>query len=295
MSSDNEDILAHFSSLDELIQLIYQGSHKFVVLSAVDEMSWTIHLGLTGSQNRWWKGQWTEKDIQKFVGHKASSFLLESFAEKLKSTFVQGELFVGNWSADEGADINLTFGPTAKTPIHIPLQEMSSRDTSEFTWKVFLELALQSQSKGCRIYPSSLESSSISPVPTTRHEPPATIAHKRKAEEEPQAHHSHHDRHDAKSSSAKSIHKKPSSAELALQAQETKIKELEHKLAHLKEEEKAKQKAESSTQAKNSSDGLASRAKTNSGLKTKMKGASLANPNKKARKYQALEFESDDD
>ena len=65
--------------------------------------------------------------------------------------------------------------------------------------------------------------------------------------------------------------------------------------------------------AKNSTEGLTSKASTSfamlllkllfrsstenasSSAARPVKGASLANPNKKARKYQAVEFESDDD
>lgn len=65
--SDSEfDMVSHFGAVDELIQLIYQGSDKFVLISAVNNVHWTLHLGLAGV-GRWWKGQWTEKDIFKFL------------------------------------------------------------------------------------------------------------------------------------------------------------------------------------------------------------------------------------
>lgn len=78
MSTSEQDILSHFASLDELIQLIYQGAHKFVVISSVGELSWDVHLGLTGPNGRWWKGKWTERDIQQFVvgGLRRDVFLL---------------------------------------------------------------------------------------------------------------------------------------------------------------------------------------------------------------------------
>jgi len=104
MSSD--DLLSHFGPLDELIQVIYQGHLKFVVLSAVDEVSWTVHVGLSGDEGRWWRGRWTEKDVRKTVGAKSSSKLLDAVADRLADTFVQGELYVGNWSAEKGAEIN---------------------------------------------------------------------------------------------------------------------------------------------------------------------------------------------
>ena len=67
MDSDEETFGTQFASLDELIQLIYQGAHKFVVVSAVNHTGWTVHLGLTGSSGRWWEGRWTEKDFNDFV------------------------------------------------------------------------------------------------------------------------------------------------------------------------------------------------------------------------------------
>lgn len=73
MSSSEQDTLSHFAALDELIQLIYQGAHKFVVISSVGQLSWDVHLGLTGPDGRWWKGKWTEKDIQQFVVRSVSS------------------------------------------------------------------------------------------------------------------------------------------------------------------------------------------------------------------------------
>lgn len=61
------DIVSCFACLDELIQVIYQGSSRFVLLSAVNETKWTVHLGLTGPEGRWWRGSWNEQDMQKNV------------------------------------------------------------------------------------------------------------------------------------------------------------------------------------------------------------------------------------
>lgn len=66
MADSHFDMLEHFGALDELIQLIYQGTNKFVLLSAVDSSRWTVHLGLTGSE-RWWRGVWSERDVFKFL------------------------------------------------------------------------------------------------------------------------------------------------------------------------------------------------------------------------------------
>jgi hypothetical protein len=121
------DVLACFSCLDELTQVVYQGVHRFVVLSSVSD-AWSIHLGLAGSEGRWWRGSWGERDILNIVvravpwrcsgcitllrnscaqGSKSSDKLLEAFAEKLAETFVQGELYIGDWSVAKGAEINV--------------------------------------------------------------------------------------------------------------------------------------------------------------------------------------------
>lgn len=62
-SSDSEDVLSHFGVLDELIQVIYQGSYRFVLLSAVADSAWTIHLRLSGQEGRCWRGTWGESDV----------------------------------------------------------------------------------------------------------------------------------------------------------------------------------------------------------------------------------------
>lgn len=57
------DLLANFSRMDELTQVIYQSIYKFVVLSTVSDSAWNIYVGLNGAQGRWWHGSWTEDDI----------------------------------------------------------------------------------------------------------------------------------------------------------------------------------------------------------------------------------------
>ena len=61
----DSDAVSAFSSLDELIQVIYQGSSRFVVLSSTDDTSWRVRLGLSDSNGRWWEGRWGEKEIRK--------------------------------------------------------------------------------------------------------------------------------------------------------------------------------------------------------------------------------------
>ena len=81
--SDSEfDMVSHFGAVDELIQLIYQGSNKFVLISAVDNVHWTLHLGLTGV-GRWWKGQWTVIQLVSWNVHALV------WADQVSSNFTQ--------------------------------------------------------------------------------------------------------------------------------------------------------------------------------------------------------------
>ena len=59
----SSDPLANFSCMDELVQVIYQSIYKFVVLSTVSHDEWHVHLGLAGSEGRWWHGSWKNEDI----------------------------------------------------------------------------------------------------------------------------------------------------------------------------------------------------------------------------------------
>jgi hypothetical protein len=59
----SSDIFSNFSALDELIQIIYQSIYKFVAVSLVKDDCWTVYVGLSDSDGRWWKGSWTEADV----------------------------------------------------------------------------------------------------------------------------------------------------------------------------------------------------------------------------------------
>ncbi|EIN12072.1 hypothetical protein PUNSTDRAFT_50822 [Punctularia strigosozonata HHB-11173 SS5] len=107
------DALLAFTALDELIQLIYQGASRFVVISRVDDHAWTLHVGLSASgsaaDGRWWRGRWTAEDILGAVGTKSST-VQERFADGLRDAFVGGQLHIENWSshADRGVQINVS-------------------------------------------------------------------------------------------------------------------------------------------------------------------------------------------
>jgi len=62
-------IIDLFGPLDEMIQLIYQGIHQFVVMSNTTHDEWTVHIGMVGVAGRWWRGVWREKDVSVVVSY----------------------------------------------------------------------------------------------------------------------------------------------------------------------------------------------------------------------------------
>ncbi|PFH52075.1 hypothetical protein AMATHDRAFT_57914 [Amanita thiersii Skay4041] len=83
--------------------------------------------------------------------------MIERFADKLAETFIKGELSIGDWSVEKGAKINLAFVPASATSrgVKIPLAEIEATEAAGFATKLLLEVALQAQSQGCRLYKGS--------------------------------------------------------------------------------------------------------------------------------------------
>ncbi|KAF8893911.1 hypothetical protein BD779DRAFT_1504091 [Infundibulicybe gibba] len=132
-----DDILANFACLDELIQVIYQSIHRFVVLSSISNTQWIIHVGLAEQEGRWWHGSWTARDILEIVGSKPSDKLLETFAEKLAETIIQGDLSIQNWSPDKEPKSNST--------------EAAAYATASF----LMQIGLQARARKCRLHASA--------------------------------------------------------------------------------------------------------------------------------------------
>lgn len=57
-----------FGPLDERIQVIYQGTDRFVVLSNVDfvDESWTVCVALA-DKGRWWRTTWGAKEVERIM------------------------------------------------------------------------------------------------------------------------------------------------------------------------------------------------------------------------------------
>ncbi|KAF8170296.1 hypothetical protein K438DRAFT_1729896 [Mycena galopus ATCC 62051] len=241
-------VMDSFSVLDELVQVIYQGMDKFVLLSEVSDR-WIIHVGMTGS-GRWWHGSWSPADVRAIVGKSASDTLLESFAGKLAESIVDGELFVEvgeRYKVISRAFCRLTLGPASKKPMHVELTEMTSVEAASYAADIFATIALNAQSRQSRLNPSAVFAASTTSVPSH----PRISATEKKA---------------------------------TGSAEQEEIKVLR---AQLEKQQQKKRNA--------SPEEIPSTSRSAAVAPRPLKGASLANPNKKARKYQAIEFESDEE
>ncbi|KAL0579768.1 hypothetical protein V5O48_002262 [Marasmius crinis-equi] len=245
--------LALFGCLDELVQVIYQGINRFVLLSNVDDEQWTCKLGLAG-EGKWWSGSWKESDIHAIVGSKASETILEKFGQKLAESIIHGDMFISGYTPSSDASIKLTLSPGSKKPMHMPLEEIPAEEAAAFASEVFLEIALRAQSRQCQLHGSAYAApSKVAPVSTFTTKAGSSSRHKDKTvvsedEDDP----------------------KPATAvKRSGESSKRKVQEL--------------------------SPDPEPKSKANKPAPRPIKGASLANPNKKARKYQAIEFGSDED
>jgi len=167
-------------------------------------------------------------------------------------------------------------GPTTQKPAQIPLTEMALEEAAAYATSTFIDIALQAQSRKCKLYPSASDytSSLLSFAPAAASTRSTLVESPKRKESRPElpgevepsqmvAKHA--------ISPGKTISQKNASEEAV-------------KTSHIKDSRKT---------GLSSLSGISS-SKPVAPVRTQ-KGASLANPNKKARKYQALEFESDEE
>ena len=129
MTATESELFDALTALDDLIQVIYQGAHRFVVISRLHlpysfsssslstepNSHWDIHLG-HADKARWWRSRWKEEDIRHAVGSSASTTLIEAFADGVVKSVVSGELYVSGVSDPMAEDgIKVCFGGLRKT------------------------------------------------------------------------------------------------------------------------------------------------------------------------------------
>ncbi|KAJ4483701.1 hypothetical protein J3R30DRAFT_1819790 [Lentinula aciculospora] len=247
--------LTHFSCLDDVIQVIYHLNRQLFLLSKLQDNAWVLHIGLLGPDSRWWRGTWDEHDIFAATGSKASSDDYLEMSERLLEYIKQGELYLSGWSK-ESSNFNLILGPSSEKPSHFQFNEISAEDAASYAAEVFCSIARDAQSRKCQLYGSSI----AVPVDISTYfkETPASTSSKVLS------------RRTVGASSDK--REEPISKKVVEQPVPSKKR---------KERKEETQSPEAKTKAK--------------AAPNPIKGASLANPTKKARKYQAVQFDSDED
>ncbi|KAJ3569837.1 hypothetical protein NP233_g4785 [Leucocoprinus birnbaumii] len=226
--------------------------------------------------------------MTKVTGPKPSEKLLETFVDKLVDSIVGGELHLADFSTEKGAKINLTFGSTNTKPVSMNLEELAPAEAAAHATNVFLEIALQAQSRKCRLHPSAFASIS---VPSTRTSVGTSKVSGFDTDSRLDAEKTKPTAGESSISNRTTI--KARNPELETNDVEMKTTEPGTGTRTLRSEEKEKpKKRQHSPSEKARQPSIKPKAPTRPPAKA---GASLANPNKKVRKIQAMEFESDDE
>lgn len=291
--------LASLAPLDGLSQLVIVEPSCFALYSAIspDQSRWEVFLALQ-DHGRWWMGSWSEGDVRAMVGSRATENDIHALATSAKLLIAENDVEVTGWSPglERGAGLlQLRFGPSGDKPLRISLEELSAEDAALQASRIVFSL-LQRSREGTRrlVFPptpaststpfSSIGSSSSLPVTApTSLRPSTPVVSSRVL---PLARPS--------SPSPVALTGKPTSS-----AQPSPTVNRDSHPASVKPVEKG--------QEEESDDDLVPRIPTKPTSSPKKKpiskiitpkrpasGASLSNPNKRARRVVSLEFEDDD-
>ncbi|VDB91651.1 unnamed protein product [Peniophora sp. CBMAI 1063] len=322
MPNKSKFSIDYFSALDGLTQVFLVGSTRFVFLSSVFGEEWTVRLGLVGD-GRWYEGVWNAEDVSAFAsaaGQDTSEKPMRALCEKLRLTIEKGDLGIDHWdpSASRAKEMEFLISPKAKYPIAIPLRQMSVSEASRFTVNYITKFA-ESTRFGDLSFAAAADTERTPKAPGTGHKRRRSPSPTRNSQYVPT---------DESGSSAPPTPKKPRRPDTRpLQAHPTlkyhhtstgskgsKVKsrelnkderhELEEVKRALQRERTYREEAEKRHRAREAellaADRLAGgsidrlRSQTLVPAVPRRPGASLANPNQRARKFQKPEFADSD-
>jgi len=124
-----------------LIQVIYQGDLRFVVLATNSRSGWGVELGLiTSGPCQWWRGAW-----------RAEALAAIAPIDRFESAICTGELHIGGWTGDDDANLRLDIYPGSPNSASLPLNPYTPEDSARRADKLLFELALQAQVSGSRL------------------------------------------------------------------------------------------------------------------------------------------------
>jgi len=296
----------YFTRLEGLIQLFSCKSSRFVLLSSVSPDAWTVKLGQI-SDGKWWEGVWSEEDVLGIAGQNVSAKHMKAFSQRLEATIAKGEVDISNWdpsnwdpSSSKAEGMSFVLDPTAKRPLHLPLRELSTNEAARFTVKYLSTLAEHSREHQNRLFSrSSITRSSSSkrqrsPSPSQQRTSPKTRRQRALSEDDaPSSSSSPAKRHKSQVKSNDKGERGHAQGEIERLKQElVRVRNREER-AEREHRERERELIASERLAGGSTDKLKSRAVAPAAARRP--GSSLANPNQKARRYQATQFVSDSD
>ncbi|KAH8997719.1 hypothetical protein EDB86DRAFT_2828806 [Lactarius hatsudake] len=293
--------LAALAPLHSLAQLIPPGTggrdFEFILLTNLKPDAWFVHVG--HPDGRWWNGAWHAADVESLAKSDMSPARVAVFAQRVANTIVEREIAITHENDFRDMKVPpyfksgllLVLGTRSKKPLRIPLDALDPQAASRFAFECFARVAQDAQTHGCHILRThSGHTQDAHPDAESQHASPL----KRKR--------THQSSESSRASSPpppRKAHQVQPPAERAAQAQ---VQELKAELAKAR----ADAAAAVALAAEREPPGLggtvdrlfSSRTPSPSSAAPAVQrrpGASLANPNKAARRVTAVEFASDDE
>ncbi|KAI9452649.1 hypothetical protein BJY52DRAFT_900817 [Lactarius psammicola] len=277
--------LAPLHALAQLIPTTSPGTggrdFDFVLLTSLKPDAWFVHVG--HPDGRWWNGAWYAADVENLAKSDMSPARVSVFAQRVAHTIVEREIAITH--EDDFHDMKLVLGTRSKKPLRVPLSALDTQTASRFAFECFARVPQDAQTHGCHILRTD---SGHHPDAEPQHAPPLPPL-KRKRTLQPSE--------TSRASSPpppRKAYQTQTPAERAAQAQ---VQELKAELAKAR----ADAAAAVALAAEREPPGLGGSvdrlftSRSAAPAVQRRPGASLANPNKAARRVTAVEFASDDE
>ncbi|KAI9442678.1 hypothetical protein H4582DRAFT_1930083 [Lactarius indigo] len=131
--------------LHALAQLIPPGTEgrdfDFVLLTSLKPDAWFTGAGGTGA--------WHAADVESLAKSDMSPTRVAVFAQRVAHTIVDREISITH--EDDFRDMKLVLGTRSKKPLRIPLSALDSQAASRFAFECFARVAQDAQTYGCHI------------------------------------------------------------------------------------------------------------------------------------------------
>jgi len=131
------------SSLHGLIQVIYQGDSRFVLVSREDLIGWTLDLGLIGSARRqWWRSVKQLDEVKERIDY-------------IISGITGGQLYIKGWKGNVIETLELAIHPASDNPLSFNLNACTTGESEKLAEEILFEIGSQLRQHGSRFVPST--------------------------------------------------------------------------------------------------------------------------------------------